>query len=130
MKLLATVLALALASQLMCLAPAQAQTQAAKDEMQAMKFRSRASTFQESAKRVNIILRDGDKISGYVTQVTDKYFVVSDGKGAHPAVVHYENVRKIQAAEKFGSGAKFGLAVGAGLLTVLGLCAATKRCQN
>jgi hypothetical protein len=130
MKLLVPVLAFALVTQLMCLAPAIAQTQVAKDEIHARKLRGRASTFQESAKRVNVKLRDGDKITGYVTEVTDKYFVVSDNKGAHPVVVQYENVRDFGASEKLGPAAKYGLVFGAALGAILGICAATQRCQN
>ena len=47
-----------------------------------------------------------------------------------PVVAHYENVRDMGSAEKFGAGARFGLAIGGAFLAIVGLCAATRLCEN
>lgn len=129
-KQFGALLAWALVLQFLCLGSVMAQDPVPKDQLRSMKLKSRAATFENSGRRVNVKLNDGDKIGGYISQVSEEYFVVVDSKGQHPILVRYANVRDLGSAEKFGSGAKFGLAIGAGFLAVIGICAATQRCQN
>jgi hypothetical protein len=107
-----------------------AQNPIARDQLERMKLKSQVTHCEDSAKRVSVKLRDGEKIKGYVTQVSDEYFVVSDDHGKNPLVVRYENVRELKSGEKPGSTARAALIIGAAVGGIFGICAVSKGCRN
>lgn len=79
--------------------------------------------------RVNLETKDGRKLEGYVSEITDDHFVVTNGKNGATTVIKYSQVSKLKGdngltagkiAWKIGRGAAIVAAV-AGAVVLLGL---------
>jgi hypothetical protein len=71
--------------------------------------------------RVDVKLRDGTKLTGYVSERQDDYFIVTDAKTGNATKVAYAEVIQVKA-RKNSSGAKIlirGLALLAGVIAVI-----------
>ena len=77
---------------------------------------------------VTVKLYDGTKIKGHVTETTDDYFVVTDRNTSQSTSIEYSRVKDV--SEGIGSKTKLGLIIGGAVLAIVGICAATHRCQN
>jgi len=108
---------------------AQQQTQTPADK-HAQKMRK----YVKSLKRwdvgdpVTVKLYDGSKIKGHVTETTDDYFVVSDGKTNQSTSIEYSQVKDV--SEGLGTRTKVGLIFAGVVLAAVGICAATHGCRE
>lgn len=72
-------------------------------------------------KRVRVKMLNGSKIKGYISQIGDDSFSLSNSKTNQPTVIAYRDVEKIESGGLSG-GARVGIIVGAavgGTLLVL-----------
>lgn len=70
------------------------------------------------AARVEIKLRDKTKLNGYVTEISDEYFVVANDKTGTPTVVAYPQVKQVKG-NNLSTGAKIAIGIGVIALAVL-----------
>jgi hypothetical protein len=64
--------------------------------------------------KVEVKLKDGSKVKGYISESNDEQFVVTDLKTARQTPVSYSHVRKAR-----GHNTKLGIAIGVGILVTL-----------
>ncbi len=60
--------------------------------------------------RVKVRLRDKTKLEGYVSEVAEEHFVVTDSKTGKAVTVSYSEVEKVKG-NNLSAGAKIGIAV-------------------
>ena len=68
--------------------------------------------------RVALKLRDKKVLAGYISEVNDKSFVVSDPKTGTDSTVAYTDVSKVKG-HNLGTGAKIAIGIGIGVGAVL-----------
>ena len=68
--------------------------------------------------RVEIKLKDGKKLKGYVTQVNESSFVVMDEKTVTPTEVPYPQTKQIKG-NNLSTGLKIAIGVGIALAVIL-----------
>jgi len=129
-KRLAALAIAGLVMNLACLPFVSAQEQLTREEKQARKIKKQVNKLERYASDdpVTVRLRDGDKVKGYISDVAEDYFVITNNKSSQPVVVHYSNVRDISVG--MGSTTKIALAIGGGFLALFAICAVTHRCQE
>lgn len=73
-----------------------------------------------SEARVEVKLKDGTKIKGYVTEITDASFTVMNEKTNSATKIPYPQAKQVKG-NNLSNGAKFAIAVGiiAGLIAIL-----------
>jgi hypothetical protein len=70
--------------------------------------------------RVKVKLRDNTKLKGYISQVGEHYFVVTDPKTGTATKVVYGDVKEARG-DNLSTGAKIGVGVGIGVAILLTL---------
>ena len=68
--------------------------------------------------RVALKLRDKKVLAGYISEVNDKSFVVSDPKNGTASTVDYTDVSKVKG-HNLGTGAKIAIGIGIGVAAAL-----------
>lgn len=70
--------------------------------------------------RVEVKLKDGTKLKGYVSQINENSFVVMNEKTATPTEVPYPNAKQVRG-HNLSNGVKFAIAIGliVGLIALL-----------
>lgn len=130
-KLLASMLAL-LVINLACATFAGAQQQPGNDDKHVRKIKKQIAHQKRWAPEDPIIIKfnDGTSAKGYVAEVLDDHFVITDRKGQQPASVEYAQIKTIKSG--FGGNLKenFALAVGGGVLAILAICLISKSCSK
>ena len=121
-KLLALGLA-GLLTNLICAASASAATNSDKDAQFIEKVRTSIAKLGTGPDaRVEIKLRDGTRLKGYIRETSDEGFVVIDSKSGREQTVTYPQVKKV-TGNNLSKGAQIAIAAGivVGVLLVLGL---------
>ena len=127
-RYLASLLALLLVTT--CVPSVWSQQPAKKEDKQVLKIKKQIA----SQKRWNpedpitINLQDGSKVKGYIAEVLDDHFIITDRRGRQPINVDYAQVRGTKTG--FGAKSKIALAVGGGVLAVLAICLISRRCAE
>ena len=131
-KLLAMTLAVVLIN-LFCVAPVAASTKQADEAGRAEKVKDEIARLGTGPNaRIEINLRDGAKLKGYVRESDATHFVVADAKTGAATTVLYPQVRKVKG-NNLSTGVKIAIGVGVGvgiLLLVAGLCALSESCRG
>jgi hypothetical protein len=119
-KKILTVALTGLLIQALCVEPAAAASKAEKDAKRAEKVK--AGIFKLGVgtdARVAIKLRDDVKLAGYISEVKDDSFVLTDMKTRTATTVTYGNVTQVKG-HNLGTGAKVAIGIGIGVgLTIL-----------
>jgi hypothetical protein len=105
--------------QLICVQTASASPVADKQTKLAEKVKegvSKLGVGQDS--RVELKLRDKTKLAGYVSEVKDDSFVISDAKTGDATTVAYTNVVQVKG-HNISTGAKIAIGIGIGVGIVL-----------
>jgi hypothetical protein len=121
-KLLAVAIA-ALVLNLVCVSSASAKPSADKDAQFAAKVKAGVLKLGTGpAARVEIKLRDGTKLKGYVTEALDDRFVVVDGRTGASRDVPYPQVKQAKG-NNLSTGVTIAIVVGIILVvgTILGI---------
>jgi hypothetical protein len=80
---------------LICIAPVTAETNADKEVRFAEKVKAGIARLGIGPEaRVEIKLRDGRKLKGYISEIGDEYFVVTDAKTGTATSIPYPQVQK------------------------------------
>src|SRR5262249_10870773 len=86
--------------------------------------------------RIGIKLQDKTKLIGYVSEIADDHFVITDSTGSGKEVMHSEVARVDLSPTLFGlirkdfDFKKLGLVLGVSLGTLVLICAISKRCEE
>jgi hypothetical protein len=113
-----------------CVSSAGAQQPANKEHKHVRKMKKQVA----SQKRWNpedpitISLADGTKVKGYIAEVFDDHFMITDRRGRQPTSVDYAQVKETKTG--FGSQSKIAFGIGGGVLAVLAICLLSRRCVN
>ena len=111
-----------------CVSSVRAQQPANKEDKHVRKIKKQVA----SQKRWNpedpitISLADGTKVKGYIAEVFDDHFMITDRRGRQPISVDYAQVKETKTG--FGSNSKIALGIGGGVLAVLAICLISRRC--
>jgi hypothetical protein len=125
-KLLASLLAVLLIN--ICVPSVLAQQQTNKEDKHVRKIKKQVA----SQKRWNpedpitVSLADGTKVKGYIAEVFDDHFMITDRRGRQPISVDYVQVKETKTG--FGSQSKIAFGIGGGVLAVLAICLISRRC--
>lgn len=114
-KKILTVVIAGLLIQAVCVQPASAASKAEKEAQRAEKVKVgilKLGTGTDA--RVAIKLRDKAKLAGYVTEVSDGSFVVTDPKTQGSTTVAYGDVTQVKG-HNLGTGAKVAIGIGIGV---------------
>ena len=113
-KILMVVIA-GLLIQAVCVQPASAASKAERDAQRAEKVKAGILKLGVGTDaRVAIKLRDKMKLAGYVTEVSDGSFVVTDPKTRAATTVAYGEVTQVKG-HNLGTGAKVAIGIGIGV---------------
>ena len=128
-KVISCVLAFLVANILTVPVICQAQTQTASDK-HAQKIKTYVGRLRRWATDdpVTVKLYDGTKVKGYISEVADDHFVVTDRKGGRSTPIEYSRVKDV--SEGLGRKTKIALIVAGAFLAILGICAVTHRCEE
>jgi len=77
---------------------------------------------------ITVKMTDGTKIKGYVAEVADDHFVLTDRSGGQPRSIEYSQVKDFK--EGYGSKSIIGLGLGFGFLAILVGCLVSHGCVN
>lgn len=105
--------------QLICIQPASANPMADKQAQLAEKVKegvSKLGVGQDA--RVELKLRDKTKLAGYISEVKEDSFIVSDAKTGDATTVAYTSVTQVKW-HNLGTGAKIAIGIGIGVGIVL-----------
>ena len=131
-KLLALTLAVVLFN-LFCVAPVAANTKQADEARRAEKVKDEIARLGTGPKaRIEVSLRDGAKLKGYVRESDATHFVVVEAKTGAATTVLYPQVQKVKG-NNLSTGVKIAFVVGVAvgtLLLVTGLCALIPSCAG
>src|SRR5882762_3478236 len=75
---------------------------------------------------ITVSLADGTKVKGYIAEVFDDHFMLTDRRGRQPISMDYAQVKGTKTG--FGSNSKIAFGIGGGVLAVLAICLISKRC--
>ncbi|HST22360.1 MAG TPA: hypothetical protein VLR90_14650 [Blastocatellia bacterium] len=105
--------------QLICVQSASANPMADKQTRLAEKVKEGVSKLglgQDA--RVELRLRDKTKLAGYISEVKEDSFVVSDAKTGDATTISYSNVTQVKG-HNLSTGAKIAIGIGIGVGIVL-----------
>jgi hypothetical protein len=130
-KLLALIIAVLLLN-LLCVVPVGAATRREDEARSAEKVKdeiARLGTGQQA--RIELKLRDGTKLKGYVSELDETHFVVVDAKSSVATTVAYPQVHKVKG-NNLSRGVKIAIAVSAamGALLLIGAWCNAKGCRG
>jgi hypothetical protein len=77
---------------------------------------------------ITVKLNDGTKVKGYIAEVTNHHFVVTNRSGGQPTTIDYLNVKEVK--EGFGSKTKIALAIAGGVFAMVAFCADRRWCEE
>lgn len=128
-KHLASLLAVLLITTCAPLVRAQ-QQQATKEDKHLLKIKKQVTSLKRwnADDPITINLQDGSKVKGYIAEVFDDHFIITDRRGRQPISVDYAQVRGTKTG--FGSKSKTAFAIGGGVLAVLAICLISRRCAE
>lgn len=72
--------------------------------------------------KVTVKLKDGMKLRGYISQILDDSFDLTDPKSKQPTTIPYRDVAKVKR-QGWSSGAKMALGIGIGTAVVIAVVA-------
>lgn len=102
-----------------------AQTQNNREDENLRKTKTKvAKIFGEKRGKVTVKYNDGTKIKGYITEVKDDNFSVSDSKTGNITAVQYEQVKSVNKNAGLPTAAKAAIisaAVVVGLIVIIGI---------
>jgi hypothetical protein len=99
--------------------PVFAAAKAADDSRLAMKVRGGILKLGAGKDaRVELRLRNGTKLDGYISEATDTYFVLVNSETGASTDVAYDDVTKVKG-HNLSTGAKIGIGVAIGIAVVL-----------
>ncbi|HSE36654.1 MAG TPA: hypothetical protein VLG74_05070 [Blastocatellia bacterium] len=114
-KKILTVAIAGLLIQAVCVQPASAASKAEREAQRAEKVKAGILKLgMGTDARVAIKLRDKMKLAGYVTEVSDGSFVVTDPKTRAATTVAYGDVTQVKG-HNLGTGAKVAIGIGIGV---------------
>lgn len=114
-KKILTVVIAGLLIQAVCVQPASAASKAEREAQRAEKVKAGILKLGVGTDaRVAIKLRDKMKLAGYVTEVSDGSFVVTDPKTRAATTVAYGDVTQVKG-HNLGTGAKVAIGIGIGV---------------
>lgn len=114
-KKILTVVIAGLLIQAVCVQPASAASKAEREAQRAEKVKAGILKLgMGTDARVAIKLRDKMKLAGYVTEVSDGSFVVTDPKTRAATTVAYGDVTQVKG-HNLGTGAKVAIGIGIGV---------------
>ena len=130
-KLLAMSLAVLLLN-LLCIKPVGATTRREDEAKSAEKVKdeiARLGTGPEAL--IELKLRDGRKLKGYISELDETDFVVVDGKSSVPTTVAYPQVQKVKG-NNLSTGVKIAIGISAaiGALLLIGAWCNAKGCRG
>lgn len=113
-----------------CVPLVRAQQPANKEEKHVLKIKKQVSSQKRwnADDPITINLQDGSKVKGYIAEVFDDHFIITDRRGRQPISVDYAQVRDTKTG--FGSKSKTAFAIGGGVLAVLAICVISRRCRE
>ena len=97
----------------------------AKNAMRASQVKSGVvSLGTGTSSRVRVVLYDKSRYDGYITEITEGYFVVADAKTGATAPIAYPEVKGIKG-KNLSTGAKIGIgvAIGAAVAVIIAVLA-------
>jgi hypothetical protein len=106
----------------------RAQQPANKEEKHALKIKKQIASQKRwnAEDPITINLQDGSKVKGYIAEVFDDHFIITDRRGRQPISVDYAQVKGTKTG--FGANSKIAFGIGGGVLAVLAICAISRRC--
>lgn len=124
---LASLLAVLLITTCVPLVRAQ-QQQASQEEKHVLKIKKQVTSQKRwnAEDPITINLQDGTKVKGYIAEVFDDHFIITDRRGRQPISVNYAQVKGTKTG--FGSNSKIAFGIGGGVLAVLAICVISRRC--
>lgn len=128
-KLLASILT-ALLINLVCVTFTSAQQQPSKEEKHVRKIKKQVARQKRwsPGDPITVRLQDGSKVKGYIAEVFDDHFIVTDRRGRQPISVDYAQVKEIKTG--FGTKSKIALGIGGGVLAIMAICLISRRCEE
>ena len=98
-----------------------------KEDQSTQKVKRRLAKFGRGPDaRVEITLKDKRKLKGYISEVGDESFLLVSYQTGSSTTVMYPEVKQVQGENRFrlnGKKIAIGIAIGAGILGLLGLLA-------
>ena len=110
---------------LVCVAPVAASSQAEKEARFTEKVKAGIAKLGVGPEaRVEVKLRDKTKLKGYISEISDDYFVVRDPRAGTATPVAYSQVKQIKGNNlSTGAAIAIGVAIAFGILLLIGLIA-------
>ena len=129
-KVIICILALAVVSACSVMANSQTRTQETAQEKHNGKLKKQIRSHKKWSAEdpVTVKLNDGTKVKGYIAEVADDHFVLTDRSGRQPQSIEYSQVKDFK--EGLGFKSIIGLGVGLGVLAILGVCVVSHGCVN
>ena len=129
-KITACIIALAVVS--VCSVPAicKPRTQETAQEKHITKLKKQIRWHKKWSAEdpVTVKLNDGTKVKGYLAEIADDHFILTNRSGGEPQSIEYSQVKDFK--EGLGSKSIIGLGVGLGVLVILGVCVVSHGCVN
>ena len=125
-KYLASLLAVLLVN--ICVSSVRPQQLPSKEQKHVLKIKKQVTSQKRwnAEDPITINLQDGSKVKGYIAEVFDDHFIITDRRGRQPISVDYAQVKGTKTG--FGSNSKIAFGIGGGVLAVLAICAISRRC--
>ena len=125
-KYLASLLAVLLVN--ICVSSVRAQQLPSKEEKHVLKIKKQVASQKRwnADDPITVNLQDGSKVKGYIAEVFDDHFIITDRRGRQPISVGYAQVKGTKTG--FGSNTKIAFGIGGAVLAVLAICAISRRC--
>lgn len=117
-KFMVSVLAVLLIN-FVCVASVGAESRSDKEAKTAARVKSEIQQLGTGpAAYIEIKLRDGSRLKGYVDQTSDETFIVVEEKTGEPREVRYPQVKQVNG-HNLSTGAKVAIGVGVGLVILV-----------
>jgi len=119
---------LALLTIVTCVPSLQAQVPTDKEQKHVLRIKKQVASQKRwnAEDPITINLQDGSKVKGYIAEVFEDHFIITDRRGRQPISVDYAQVKGTKTG--FGSNSKIAFGIGGGVLAVLAICAISRRC--
>ncbi len=127
-RILASLLAALLLN--ICVPSVRAQQQPNREEKHIKKIKKEVA-FQKRwnpEDPITVSLQDGSKVKGYIAEVFDDHFMLTDRRGRQPISVDYAQVKETKTG--FGRNSKIALGIGGAVLGIMAICLISRRCVN
>ena len=113
-----------------CIPSIRAQVPTDKEQKHVLKIKKQVASQKRwnAEDPITVNLQDGSKVKGYIAEVFDDHFIITDRRGRQPISVDYAQVRETKTG--FGSQSKIAFGIGGGVLAVLAICLLSGRCVN